>query len=649
MAEELAVKYHPTAGSAARGAASGATFGASELAIKAQTKRDEERAKNEQYYQENKNKTAETVGELAGAFASFGATAGATDRLGAKVVSKVAPNAAERLAETKGVQLLAKRGVNKAVEKGLVGEASEELIKQVGKEKAKKIVAAVGNDIIQNATTGLLYDFNKASAAHEIGSKEWWKEMGRSAAFNAAVTGGIAGGAILGGNKRLAAEEAMNLFNRKNKQAAEDAFKNYMWAERGVGAGNASKNKGRLFGESLDDRLGIANKAEVEEVAETTAKGTKPAAANLKATEEVAEQGARSVEDINRELDAVYDEIARNGDMPEERLSSLLKRADDLNAERNALEEAANSKDYNVSLNRKRKTDVALPNERAAESVEPQDVPSMRQKEYTLKVKYKSGKTYTRKVNALSDTEALDIITKNKGVDNARIVGSSEITPKGTKSAAENLQTKELSQEEKRNNILNFIGEGDEAATAVEATAKGAKPEAKILTSPYEETIANNPKTVDELGDHIGVKHEKVSNKEKTHDFWSSFRTKFVDSLDAYEQWNKQFLKTDPEKWDINNGAIDKLRRHQGMAVKSIDTNQLGWNGQPLKNEDGSIAKSLKAIYDGLDGEKENLFERYLLLRHAPARIAEGKPIFKGTFENADKCIEEAEKILADN
>lgn len=221
VAEELAVKYHPIAYSAARGAASGATFGASELAIKAQAKRDEERAKNEQYYQENKNKTAETVGELAGALASFGATAGATEKLGAKVVSKAAPRAAERLAEKKVVQGLAKRGVNKAVKKGLVSEATEELIKQTGKEKAAKIVSALGNDIVQNLTTGAIYDINKASAQHEVGSKDWWKELGTSAALNFAVTGGVAGGAILGGNKKAAVEAAGEL--TKNNAAIKKA------------------------------------------------------------------------------------------------------------------------------------------------------------------------------------------------------------------------------------------------------------------------------------------------------------------------------------------------------------------------------------------------------------------------------------------
>ena len=200
VAEELAVKYHPTAYSAARGAASGATFGASELAIKAQAKRDKERAKNEQYYQENKNKT---------------------EKLGAKVVSKAAPKAAERLAEKKVVQGLAKRGVNKAVKKGLVSEATEELIKQTGRKKAEKIVSALGNDIVQNLTTGAIYDINKASAQHEVGSKDWWKELGTSAALNFAVTGGVAGGAILGGNKKAAVEAAGEL--TKNNAAIKKA------------------------------------------------------------------------------------------------------------------------------------------------------------------------------------------------------------------------------------------------------------------------------------------------------------------------------------------------------------------------------------------------------------------------------------------
>ena len=175
-ADKWEVDYHPIAYSAARGALSGVTLGASDLAAAKLTKG--KAAEAEKYYQKNKNKTAETLGEIGGSLATFGLTAGGAEKLGGKLISKAAPNAAERLAQTELLNGAAKRGVEKAVKKGIVKEASEELIKQVGKDKAKKIVAAVGTDIVQNATTGLLYDFNRASEEHEIGSSDWWKEMG---------------------------------------------------------------------------------------------------------------------------------------------------------------------------------------------------------------------------------------------------------------------------------------------------------------------------------------------------------------------------------------------------------------------------------------------------------------------------------------
>lgn len=211
VAEELAVKYHPKLYSATRGAASGATFGASDLML---STRKGKRAENEKYYQEHKSKGAEMAGEIVGSLASFGGTAKATDRLGEKVIEKAAPRAAEKLAGTKLIQNAAKKSVTKAVEKGAVKSASKELIEQVGKDRAKKIVNAVGNDVVQNATTGLLYDFNKASAQHEIGSPEWWREMGQSAAFNAAITGVVGAGSAFTGGKRLVKEAAENLTPR---------------------------------------------------------------------------------------------------------------------------------------------------------------------------------------------------------------------------------------------------------------------------------------------------------------------------------------------------------------------------------------------------------------------------------------------------
>lgn len=196
--EKWEVKHHPIAASAARGALSGTTFGASEYLAQKSKARKESGA--EEYYQKHKNKTAETVGEIAGSFASFGGTAGVSEKAAVKAgkaASKLAPKT--------------------------TGKAMEILAKGVGKERAAKIAKTVGTDIVQNATTGLLYDFNRASEEHEIGSSDWWKEMGKSAAFNAAITGGVAGVSALRGGKKFAKEAAESL---AKSDAVEAAAKN---------------------------------------------------------------------------------------------------------------------------------------------------------------------------------------------------------------------------------------------------------------------------------------------------------------------------------------------------------------------------------------------------------------------------------------
>lgn len=207
--EKFETEKHPIAMSVARGAASGASFGASELALRNSKARKESGA--EEFYQTHKNKTAETIGEIGGSLASFGATAGATEKLATKVGGRAIERGAERLAESSLVKGAAKRSVDKAVKKGLVKEGSEELIKQVGKDKAKKVATALGTDVVQNLTTGALYDINKASAEHEVNSPDWWKELGKSAALNAAVTGGVAGVSAARGGKRMAVEAADEL------------------------------------------------------------------------------------------------------------------------------------------------------------------------------------------------------------------------------------------------------------------------------------------------------------------------------------------------------------------------------------------------------------------------------------------------------
>ena len=310
-AEKFEAEKHPVAESFGRGALSGVSFGASELALRNSKARKESGA--EEFYQKHKNKYAEGAGEIIGSLASFGATAGATEKLATKVGGKAIERGAERLAESNLVKGAAKRSVDKAVKKGLVKEGTEELIKQVGKDKAKKVATALGTDVVQNLTTGALYDVNKASAEHEVGSSDWWKELGKSAALNAAVTGGVAGVSALRGSKGLAAETAKRLDLQRGLRELADS------------KAGASRISAPRIGESLDDRIARIN------------------------AENPATRGEVEIGAADEGIDVINPNAKRAAQSADE-----------------AVEEAAPN--YKVGLNRKRKNDVRLPNERLTAS-----------------------------------------------------------------------------------------------------------------------------------------------------------------------------------------------------------------------------------------------------------------------------------------
>lgn len=736
VAEELAIKYHPTALSATRGALSGTTFGLSELAIQSQAKRDKERAKNEQYYQENKNRGAELAGELVGSLAGFGGVSKVAEVPAAKIVgTELGEKAVGKLAASRLTRATSKRALKK-----LGVEASEDLIKNVARRKAEKVATGLATGTLVDATAGNLMNATMASRDYERGSKEWWKAFGKYAKWNALMGAGVSLAPALVGGKGIAAEEATKLFNQQRRQAVEegaDAVKNYLWAERGVGAGNVP-NRGRLFGESLDERIArqdartnftremrgnkgsLVDRANAldeelagnpiqdginirdlakqkpaeaveavarqnaDEVAETAAKSVEESKAigaieddaksaaesfgkrrkkvNARLMEENpqiaeiydadksgrwvfyrdktgelcvgnprAEHGTISVDGVNQSNGGYFGKLTQENferakrAFDEDNIDPFLSKA------KGAKEEAENLKLREDAMDKKVQNILDYIGEGeepapsgvkpAAETLEPREIPSLRERDYTIEKTFQSGTRRKVTVRATSDAEALDKVyaEKNaKNIKNAKILDSVEATP------------------------------------ASEAAAKGTKPAAATLepkgtkAAPKTDT-GFAPKSVDEITANSGVKHEKVSNKEKVHDFWGSFRTKFVDSLDAFEQANKEFLKSDPERWALNNGAIDKLRRHQGMAVRSISEGQLGWNGQRLKGVDGEAAKSLKAIYEGLDAEREKLFETYLLLEHSPYRTAAGKPIYAGEFAEREACEKAAKEILKDN
>lgn len=314
--EKFETEKHPIAMSAARGAVSGVTLGGSELLAQKSKARKESGA--EEFYQKHKNAKAEMAGEIVGSLASFGATAGATEKLATKVGGKAIERGAERLAEKKIIQNAAKRSVNKAVKKGLVKEGTEELIKQVGKDKAKKIATALGTDVVQNLTTGALYDVNKASAAHEVGSSDWWKELGKSAALNAAVTGGVAGVSAVRGSKGLAAETARRLDLQRGLRELADS------------RAGASRIRAPRIGESIDDRIARINAenpatrgevriGEVDDTIDVINPNVRRAAQSADEAAEEVNAVADAVKDARREMDNAYEVATKKGISEEER------------------------------------------------------------------------------------------------------------------------------------------------------------------------------------------------------------------------------------------------------------------------------------------------------------------------------------------
>lgn len=181
------VLKHPVATSATRGAVSGTTFGLSELAIQKAPK-SKEAAEAERFYQANKSKGAEFAGEMAGSIAGFGLTGNlsknAVSKVFPKATAKIGASATERLATNKFVLQAAEKEALKTFGKTF----TEKELAQLARAKAAKIVAAVGEDMAINLTTGAVSDVTHAL----IDSKdpvEFAKNMAINAGMNVALGG----------------------------------------------------------------------------------------------------------------------------------------------------------------------------------------------------------------------------------------------------------------------------------------------------------------------------------------------------------------------------------------------------------------------------------------------------------------------------
>lgn len=525
VAEELAVKYHPKLYSATRGAASGATFGASDLML---STRKGERAENEKYYQEHKSKGAEMAGEIVGSLASFGVTAGATDALGAKVIEKAAPRAAEKLAGTKLIQNAAKKSVTKAVEKGTIKGATKELVEQVGKDRAKKIVNAVGNDIVQNATTGLLYDFNKASAQYEIGSPEWWREMGQSAAFNAAITGVVGAGSAFTGGKVLVKDAADRLINDPARRAASARAQEAVFGRANIGedildrtpvnAGtygdirkgilppseieiNGTRNINTpLRNAQYGSERNIKNAERVESLATTRERLLRNAGAGVDATQgnkarledlvRIPSRNEVRISEINKELDEVSDAIGRaRNTAPQEEYEALLDRFDELMAERNTLE--ANASEVDVlepyKRNRLKENPDATFDETRTTTVRNSTLSEeLKAEREALRKQYEAAKAAGEPTaQILDDMQEIDLMLKDAERNAAKTTGGKAVPPE-----AKATPPKANTVKEAVNTTSGNVDNAAETATkqsAISSSVKKEPPKSKVAKEAAEE------------------------------------------------------------------------------------------------------------------------------------------------------------------
>ena len=378
------------------------------------------------------------------------------------------------------------------------------------------------------------------------------------------------------------------------------------------------------------------------------------------------------IAEIDRELGEVSDELARIRGMSPQEEDALIQRFDDLMTERNSLEaskrfaeppkpeakteppktEAPKTEVKAEEPKTEVKTEPTTKEVKAEENDALKAYDESKKKEYTVQVESNKGRKRKITVEAKSEAEALEIASKRKNVKKATIAEP----PKPRPTAAERQAKMVTEADEKADAIRAALG-GEEP----KAPAKGTKPAAETLTTKTEASAPKTatkkePRVIEDVGEVVHKRKAKVTRREKIKEFTESVRTKISDSLSAFEDEARK--KSRDEMLD-DYGAADKVRRHQTIANRSVIEHQQQWNGNRFSGEvtrNGHTfenGKSLKQIYDGMDEATEKDFDSYLLLKHAPDRIKEGKPIFDNTIlKNGDSlndpevCRREAQKLL---
>ena len=684
-AEKWEVKHHPIAASAARGALSGTTFGASELVAQKSKKRKETGA--EQYYQENKSKGAEFAGEIAGSLVGFGATGEASNvigkavlrggarklggRAGVKALNSGVKGASEYIAKNGLIRKVAEKELEIAVKKGTVKVADEamrnRLIKELATNRAKRIIGALGEDVSVNLTTGALSDVLHASANYDVGSSEWWNELKKSAEFNA-VLGTVSSVApalrarsglpFVGGvreDSKKVIEDVARKERRRLGELSEDGAARFLNDTAEVKNPRMPEAKGTKAPEakpqSLDEAIEKAAVETVERNADDTARSvvnnvdnTRPQTIDEAIERKAVETVERNADDIARETPRTElvpgEETVRAGENARTGERTEFRRGD---AEK-AKEQARNKRTTN---NREAATQESF--DRDFEAFE-RKVSENQAKAEEIKQKIRSATSDEEKAALKKQLDNLNAEVKreynqaslryhpDRGGSNEWMgkfnnvyddFKNNKFKSRGFKSAESSTRANTGARERYR--TASAGGNGNTPPPRSGAAGSGERefrrPRGK----------ARRYTTTDSVEDIVYKRAERPAPREKIEDAGKTVRTQMVDSLAAFEDVERAQAKA--AHAHVDHGATDRLRRHQAIANRSVGNKQIKYSGDRYSGKvtrvgaDGKAYEiengtSLKDIFKGMDEQTEREFNSYLLLRHAPDRLREGKPIF---------------------
>ena len=703
-------KYNPKAagylGGTAEGLASAITFGGTDVVSSRLAKKDKSKATKrkdglefgganyEKYADKKARKVGKVSGELAGSLLMFGGAGKAAEGTVAKGLStKAGTKAVEKVAKSKLVRKSAEKAVKKGIKKGTIKAGSEELVKEIAKDKSKRLIKNLAENAIVDSTAGALYDFNRATSQHEIGSKEWKKEMRDNALINIGAAGVGVGLTNLKRNKKVI-NEALERVS-KNGETSK--------ALRSLSKGGQARTReetkkalnvlsdNRVFPDVR--RMGGAHAGErIDDVKLPTVRTKKPrtteiAGINVRKPKALAEKDVASLKSQKAQLEAMIERAEKEeGGRTEltNRLRRNVRKIDNIiNKNTESVEKArkatvinnANPMKDDIHTGVRTAKDVKTFDEAVREAKSDVDgiTPDFTSDDVKRTLQDRKVTVYSSKpiedgafvtpskMEAENYAGGGKVYSREVDVDDVAWVDSAEgqYAPR-KKAVAEEAEPKSLSEKEKTreklladrralqeryevakeagedtSEILDEMQETDLILKDFDENVKN-KNSAEVVANETEKVTpptvksksaseTNGSRIIRKTEDMVGKSRQKASKREAITEFAKSARTKFADSLAAFEDEARKKAKTDHKGMLDDYGAINKFRSFKTQANRSLSGDrQLKWDGTEFAD-----GKTLSKIFSGMTDKEEKAFNAYLLLKHAPDRLREGKSIFK--------------------